>query len=149
MNEKEKLNFFLVKAFNGILKMEEKVLEQLCNKEISIKEFHIIEAIDMANKNGDSSMGPIADALYISDGTLSIAVNTLVKKGYIEKCKGADKRVVFLSLTEKGALANSSHKQYHSDMMDHLLTILSEEEVEILSSSIYKVLDFIENGYNK
>ncbi len=148
MNEKDKLNFFLVKAFNGILKMEERVLEELCNKEISIKEFHIIEAIVHAKNAGDNNMSSIAQQLYISDGTLSIAVNTLVKKGYIEKTKGVDKRVVILSLTEKGILAHDAHQAYHNDMMDDLLTVLGEEEAAVLSSSIYKVLDFIEKRYN-
>ena len=60
---------------------------------------HVIEAIGIeAPKN----MSSIARELSVTVGTLTIAMNSLVKKGYVERTRGLeDRRVVYISLSEK------------------------------------------------
>ena len=48
-------------------------------------------------------MSTVARELNVTVGTLTIAVNNLVKKGYIQRMRSQeDRRVVLISLTEQG-----------------------------------------------
>ena len=70
---------------------------------------HVIDAIGLdSNKN----MSSIARELAVTVGTLTISVNSLVKKGYVtRKRSNEDRRVVFISLSEKGVKAYYHHKR--------------------------------------
>ena len=61
---------------------------------------HIIAAV---GEHGAKSMSAVAKIQKVTVGTLTIAVNSLVKKGYITRVRSEeDRRVVLVSLTEKG-----------------------------------------------
>ena len=51
-------------------------------------------------------MSSIAKELSVTVGTLTIAMNSLVKKGYVKRERGEeDRRVVYISLSDKGKKA--------------------------------------------
>ncbi len=80
-------------------------------KNISITDMHIIEAIGMGEGRNMSS---VAKSLEITVGTLTIAINNLVKKGYVNRTRSTkDRRVVLISLSEIGKKAYKHHAHFH------------------------------------
>ena len=76
------INELLVQLFNDILQIEEKSLKEGIISDLSITEIHTIEAIGMY---AEKSMSEVAQILKITVGTLTTAINKLIKKGYVER----------------------------------------------------------------
>ena len=90
---------------------------------------HVIDAIGI---DRPKNMSSIARELSVTVGTLTISVNSLVKKGYVvrqrsEHRSSEDRRVVFISLSEKGVKAYYHHKKFHEQMIDSVVKELTEE----------------------
>lgn len=131
---KEKLNSFLVKTFNSILNIEERALKNGEFSDLSISKMHLIEEIC---KEYPSNMSSIAENLDITVGTLTVAVDKLVKQGYINRIKSpVDKRVVTIVPTEKGLNADKKHKQFHEEMVNTISSVLTEDELFIFAKAI-------------
>ncbi len=113
------VNDYLVSVFNDILTIEESELKKSQFKDLSITEMHTIEAIGMYKKKTTSE---VAKELSITVGTLTTAINKLVKKGYVERIRSEDdRRVVKLGLTKKGKLLFRVHQHFHREMVkEHL-----------------------------
>ena len=85
-------------------------------------------------------MSMIAKELSVTVGTLTIAMNSLVKKGYVTRARGtAARRVVYISLSEKGRHAYEHHKQFHHDMIEAILQDLTPDETESLVKALAKL----------
>lgn len=144
-NRSEKLNALLVQLFNDILHIEEKVLKSSEFKDLSITEMHTIDAI---GTKGNRTMGKIAHDLRITMGTLTSAINRLIKKGYVERSRTeADRRVVLVSLTEKGLQAYKIHDNFHREMVEATLDSFDEDRQEVLCEILEKVNRFFEKKY--
>ena len=76
------LNRLLVQLYGDILKIEEKSLQEGEFSDLSVTEIHIIEAIGI---KGCRTMSEIAYDLSITVGTLTTAINKLIKKEYVER----------------------------------------------------------------
>lgn len=134
------LNELLVELFNDILIIEQNAIRGGNLKDISITELHTIEAIGMYSSK---QMSEVAQGLGITVGTLTIAINNLVKKGYVERKRSeSDRRVVLVQLTRKGKLAYRIHEKFHSDMIKATINGLTDEEEEVLVKSLGKLVDF-------
>ena len=140
------LNELLVDLFNDILKIEQNALQEGHFKDLSVTEIHTIEAIGMYEGR---SMSEVADKLNITVGTLTTAINKLIKKGYVERKRlEEDKRVVLIELTKQGKLAYRIHEKFHKDMIRETISGLSEEEEHILINSLEKLSKFFKEKYN-
>lgn len=136
------LNSILVNLFNDILNIEEKALITEEFKDISVTDMHIIEAIGVAEPK---TMSTIAKALDVTMGTLTIGVNGLVKKGYVERNRSEkDRRIVYASLTTKGKGAFVHHMRFHKDMIDSVINGVTQEEAEVLTRTLKKLEDFFQ-----
>lgn len=146
-NEFKTLNELLVKNFNYILKIEENVLKQKEEtKKLSMTEIHTIEVIGESNR---PIMSEVAEKLKITIGTLSIAINRLVKKGYIEKnTNKEDKRAFNLSLTGKGEKVFKVHAGFHKEMIDAVINDLTLEEFKVVINFLGRISSFFANKYN-
>lgn len=134
------LNELLVELFNDILMIEQQALKSKDFNDLSITEIHTIEAIGMY---GDKTMSEVAEKLNITVGTLTVAVNNLEKKGYVERKRSEeDRRIVFVHLTKKGKLAYRMHEKFHSAMINQVIEGLTEEEEKVLISSLEKLNAF-------
>ena len=137
MEREELLNDLLVMLFNEVLDMENRALITGTFKEISINDMHIIDAIGVQESK---NMSTVAKAVSVTVGTLTTAVNNLVKKGYVSRVQSPeDKRVVLLSLTEKGIAAYQKHAAFHRRMVETVMDGFEGEEMEVLTRALGKL----------
>lgn len=137
------LNRILVSLFNDLIDIEENALITDEFKDISINDMHIIEAIGTGEPK---NMSTVAKAVSVTVGTLTIGINGLVKKGYVIRERGTvDKRVVYISLTDKGYRAYKHHELFHKNMALFIMDKLSEEEAIVLVSSLNKMSEYFNN----
>lgn len=137
---REEINDLLSSTFNSILRIEEKSLENRLTSGLTITEIHTIDAVGYREKN---PMNVVAARLDITLATLTIAVNKLVEKGYIERERDtADKRKVMISLTSKGRQVYRAHRMFHKKMVDEALATLNPEEEQVFLSAITKINGF-------
>lgn len=144
IGHQEKLNFFLVKVFNEILRIEEDCLQSDEFKDLSVREMHVIEAVCNADNDiGNNRASDIAEALHISAGTLTTEVALLEKKGCLLRRQDAqDRRIVRLYATERGKKANEAHQEFHRKMVSDVMNNLSEEEVNSLVKGLESLAEF-------
>ena len=134
------LNDVLVNLFRDIMDLEQKAIITDEFKDISNNDMHIIDAI---GEDGCKSMSTVAKALSVTVGTLTIAINSLVKKGYVSRERSEeDRRVVLLSLSEKGKRAFLHHKKFHDAMIRKVLEGLNEQETEVLVKALQNLRGF-------
>lgn len=140
------LNELLVELFNDILVIEQKSLKEGRFSDLSITEVHTIEAVGMYESR---TMSEIAQDLSITVGTLTIAINNLVRKEYVERERSnKDRRVVMIKLTRKGKLIYRIHKKFHSDLIKHTIEGLTDEEEKVLIRSLDKLNYFFKSKYH-
>ncbi|ENZ01610.1 MarR family winged helix-turn-helix transcriptional regulator [Clostridium thermobutyricum] len=147
MDKKEKiLNELMVDLFNDILQIEEQALKQGALNDLSVTEMHTLEAIGMYTER---TMSEVAQDLKITVGTLTTAINKLIKKEYVERKRiEEDRRVVLIKLTKRGKLAYRLHEKFHNDMIKATIDGLSEEEENTLISSLERLNEFFKREYN-
>lgn len=148
-SKKEQLNHFLVVTFNTILRLEEKTLESLTNNNLSISEVHLLETILETTKQTENTATNIANAAGITLGSLTTAVKTLEKKGYLvrERDKN-DKRIVHIIPTPIAIFVHRQHEEFHEKMVEEIVTNLSLQEEEILVDALSKVQNYF-SGQSK
>lgn len=140
------LNELMVDIFNDILTIEQTALQSGSFSDISVTEIHTIEAVGMYRTR---TMSEVAATLGITIGTLSVAINNLVKKDYVERKRtDIDRRVVNIQLTKRGKLAFRIHEKFHSDMIKATIDGLTDEENTILVKSLAQLNDFFKINYN-
>ena len=138
----ETVNDYLVSVFNDILTIEESELKKSQFNDLSITEMHTIEAIGMYKKKTSSE---VAKELSITVGTLTVAINNLVKKGYVERLRSEDdRRVVKLGLTKKGNLLFRVHQHFHREMVKNILKGMEQEEEQALLRALKNLHDFLQ-----
>ena len=91
----KQLNDLLVDTFKVITKIEEVSIRRT-GCELSVSEVHILESVGKGGAEG-RTISDIADDLRITLPSVTIAINKLVKKGYVQKVKSpTDGRMVFV-----------------------------------------------------
>ena len=115
------LNNVLVRLFHDIMTLEEKAIRTGEFSEISNNDMHIIEAIGIDEPRN------------------------LVKKGYVNRTRSEkDRRVVLISLTEKGRRAYEHHRLFHDKMIKATIANMSEQEEEVLAQALTNLIGFFE-----
>lgn len=139
----EIINRMLVYTFHEILDLEEKAIITEEFKDISNNDMHILEAIGPCEAK---RMSDVAKPLHVTMGALTTAMNALVKKGYVNRgYSERDRRVVLVSLTEKGGRAYRHHEQFHREMTQALMEQLSDEQLDAWVSTIDVLTAFFES----
>lgn len=88
----------LVHLFNDILRIEEESLHRRGVHGLSMREIHVLQAIMESGE--ENTMSAVAARLHVTVGSLTVAINTLVRKGYVERQRSSqDKRCIHLLLT--------------------------------------------------
>lgn len=146
MNEKlTQINKMLVEVYDDVNRIEEYSIKQGAFSDLSITEIHTIEAVGLY---GPKTMSEISMELEITMGTLTIAVDKLIKKGYLERSRSdTDRRIVNVSLTKKGKLAYRIHEKFHLDMVKEVLLDFTPEEEEVLLTALGKLNNHLKEIY--
>ena len=140
MDINSRLNELLVKLFRNVNVMEERALRTEEYGDVTTNDMHVIEAIGMEEAK---NMTSVARALEVTTGTLTIAVNSLVKTGYVDRVRSEeDRRVVLISLSEKGKKAYLHHRKFHEQMIGVVVEELTEEEQRVLEGALTKLNRF-------
>jgi len=128
----QELNGLLSDAFWSVLKIEEQAANMAAQGDLTISELHMLEAVSRGEEQGRSISALAAD-LKITLSSVTIAVNKLLKKGYVEKIRSEqDGRQVLVKLTKLGRKVNAGHLYFHENMVRNVSEGMSEEEKEIL-----------------
>ncbi len=139
------VNTLLVDTFNNILTIEQNALKKEKFFDVSVAEVHTIEAIGMYQTK---SMSEVARSLRITMGTLTVVINNLVKKGYVERFRcQSDKRVVQIKLTKKGKLVYRVHEQFHKNVVQATISGLTEEEHKVLCQTLTKLNVYLQKYF--
>ncbi|MBC2577405.1 MarR family transcriptional regulator [Peptostreptococcus russellii] len=144
-NSRKIINDIIVELFKNILTIEERSLRNRGIRDLSMTEIHTIEAI---GKGSYKTMSEIAEALNITMGTLTISINRLESKDYVYRSKDPnDRRVVLASLTKKGELVDKIHKNFHDEMIDHVMVDLKLDEDQALINALKNINEFFLKEY--
>lgn len=137
----------LLHIFDNVLLTEEMALSKGYFSDLSIAELHTLNAIGPYEAR---TMTETANILGITVGTLTVSIDRLVKKEYVERQRDTkDRRIVRISLTRQGKLAYRMHSKFHRVLVKRIMDPLSEEERKILTRTITEIDAFVEEQYKK
>jgi len=145
MSNHKSINEILVRLFADILDIEEKCLDRGEFSDLSITEMHILDNIGV---DKERNMSNTAKDLRITSGTLTTAIDNLIKKNYVARRRSSeDRRVVMIKLTDKGVLAYKAHEDFHKDLVISALMKLNNNEEEVLAKVLTNIDIFFKEKY--
>ncbi|CVK21077.1 MULTISPECIES: MarR family winged helix-turn-helix transcriptional regulator [Sporomusa] len=134
MNSVDELTHELFTFFDGFSSWENSVIK---TSDLTVSEAHAIEVL---GRYGQMNMKSLAQHLGVTTGTTTVTVDRLEKKEYARRQSvKEDRRVHLITLTPKGQQAFAEHHQYHADLTEQILSVLSNEEHEQLLSILKKI----------
>jgi DNA-binding MarR family transcriptional regulator len=103
---------------------------------ITYSQYHVLRRI----WKGGNSVSELSDCMSVSRPNISRAVDELVNEGLAQRERDAkDRRVVYLSLTEKGnELITQLHAENHT-FMDDLFSDFTDEELNEMTSAFLRL----------
>ena len=126
----EELNDAVVTLVSDFMNLEKMALLSSEFSDISMNDVHIIDAVGVEESR---NMSNIAHRLSVTVGSLTTAMNGLVRKGYVQRERSeVDRRVVYIRLTDKGQVVYERHNQYHMKLMQSMTAQMSEDEVRAM-----------------
>lgn len=107
---------------------------------ITTTQYHILRRI----KDSKKSISELSDCMFVSRPNISRAVEELVNGGWALRERDAqDRRIVYLSLTDKGQELIRQMKLKNDRFMSGMLSSLTDEELQTITDafeSLQKVL---------
>ena len=114
----EKVTDLLIKCQSASAK-EEDYLPTL--EKIKERYYSIIEELGL-NLSLEGEFELIANKLKVTVGSLTIAINRLVQKGYLLRTRHEmDHRIILVSTTQKGKKVLKAHDKFHEDILGLVL----------------------------
>ena len=153
-SEVEEMSESLVRIFENVLLTEEKSLSKGYFSDLSLAEMHTLTAIGPYEAK---TMSQTAQILGITTGTLTVSIDRLVKKGYVDRRRDdRDKRIVRISLTRNGKLACRMHSKFHRVLAKRILEPYGDDDrtrllelVKAIDVKIEGLLDRYEGSEEK
>ena len=144
------LNNLLTKVYRSLEKLEAEMVRASRNLDLSINEIHMLEAVELASQDEEATITDISTFLDISLPSVTLAVNKLIKKGYVVKkrCDG-DARMVRVSLTREGRRAERAHRYFHRSMVRSVMRELTAEEKAALVKGVSRLDTFLDQNIQK
>ena len=117
-----KLVIAMARTYNDMFFEIEKNVQEFG---LNISEFGVLE---MLYHKGDQPVQKVAVKILVTSGTITYVINKLEKKELVvrRKCE-KDKRVFYVSLTEKGREFISDIFPKHKEFLDNLFIELNED----------------------
>lgn len=134
----------LVHLFNDLLRIEERTLQKHVGS-LSMREVHIIEAV-CAAQTEDNTMTVLAATLRVTVGSLTVAIKTLERKGYVIRQRSdTDKRRVHVLPLPPALEVEKHHREFHRRMVDAVTTAVPPEQLDVLLQSLHAIYDYFYN----
>lgn len=133
----------LQEAFNYVANytnvIEERTMDTKLIPDLTIGELHVIEMVD---QNNNKPMTLVAKKMKVTVGSLTIAVNRLVQKGYLLRTRHEmDHRIILLSITPKGKKVLKIHDQFHDNILGLVLDSLTLKQTLTVMNQFAMVLE--------
>lgn len=145
--QEKQLDEILARLLVSAYKIEEKAIQQISDKTLTLSEIHVLREIPGERPR---TMSMVAEGLKISVGALTTAIDKLTEKGYVKRFRGkTDKRTMKVVLTPKGREAYEEHRKFHKQMIDAAISDLNKKEKELLLSTLIRIDDFFEKEGEK
>ena len=144
------LDELLVNTFRAIRAIEETMLSDLSNENLSISEMPIIEAIGAAEREpGPHGQGrtitEIAQTQSKSLPSATVAVKKLERKGYVYKSRGRDDaRRIYVRLTPLGQRADTSHRYFHRQMVNAVARAMPQADRDAMMDGLKALNTFFQ-----
>ena len=131
----------LVHLFNDLLRIEERTLQKHVGP-LSMREVHIIEAVCAAQAE-DNTMTVLAATLRVTVGSLTVAIKTLERKGYVVRQRSAaDKRRVHVLPLPPALEVEKHHRDFHRRMVEAVTNAVPPEQLDVLITSLHAIYDY-------
>jgi MarR family transcriptional regulator, 2-MHQ and catechol-resistance regulon repressor len=123
----------LMKAFHSI---DARVSRSLRESQLGDSDFRVLEAL---LHKGPMPVNTIGEKVFLTSGSISTAVDRLLKRGLVVRLDNKDdRRVRIVELTAKGQKLISKLFSAHAQEMEALASVLSAEERSALVESLKK-----------
>jgi Transcriptional regulators len=130
----EELTNELLFFFNGFSSWENSIVRA---SDLTISEAHALEVLGEHEK---INMKALAQKLGVTTGTTTVTVDRLEKKDFAKReSTREDRRVNLIALTEKGKKAFVEHHNYHMQLTEQMVSILSEDEIRQFLDTLKKI----------
>lgn len=137
MRKDENITAVISRTLHLLDEIEEKAMRPGQAAGYSLRQVYYLDTVSKLNT---PTLSQLADVLNVSKPTVTVAVNSLIKDGLIEKKQdNSDKRAFHLILTEKGRRLISAHEQAHQEFVGKLIEHLSESEKKQLAAIFLKI----------
>lgn len=135
------INQVLVHLFNDLLRIEENTLRRE-GISLSMREVHAIEAA-CAAEGEENTMSALAAKLRVTVGSMTVAVGTLERKGYLVRQRSkTDRRCVHVVPTAAALEVERVHRAYHQRMTRAVMEAVPEENLDVLIGALAAVNDY-------
>lgn len=128
-NREQAINHVLVHLFNDVLRLEEDSLREAGVVGLSMREIHILEAVCGAGE--ENTMSALARRLRVTIGSLTVAMKTLERKGYVlRRRSSSDKRCIHVLPLAQAWQVEEKHRAYHQRMTRAVMTAVPPEQLD-------------------
>jgi DNA-binding MarR family transcriptional regulator len=95
-------------------------------------------------RHGKINLSGLAAGIHVTPANVTGIIDRLVEQGFVARIPdSADRRVVWLSVTEKGESTLSNLREGRSGKMRELLECLSEKELSVVSQAFDILADAV------
>ena len=136
----EQLSCILLQMYKNVINLEDNARKNVNFRiNLTINEIHFLEAVGADRAKG-KSVSELAEVLSISKPSVTVAVNKLEKKGYVEKRHSQiDGRSVQVVLTHEGSIINAYYQYFRRRMVRKINDGLTGQEKEFLTKAFEKI----------
>lgn len=145
----DEMSNLFVRVFNQILSREEQSFKNMGFKDLTLREVHVLEAVFALYATGNNRMSEIAKYLSITPGSLTVSVNGLVNKGYLERQNNpGDRRVVLIVPTDKAENVYKIHSKSRNEMIAEIVAQMQPCDNDWLYEVFQKLNIYFEKNKN-
>ncbi len=141
----DRINKLLDETYKTIAEKEENKVKKNAHLNLTNGELHLMEEIGR-HEEGGCTITVLAHSLSYALPSITVAVNKLEKKGYVNKARSPqDKRELRVSLTKRGEKINTVHQYIHRRISRGIANSFTEKEQEILIRGLEKIIELFKN----
>lgn len=127
----------LIILFKAQISLANSVKKSLENTGLNLNEFVAMEALYTKER---LTTQQLVDSVLIPNSSMTYVLDILMEKSYVkrEQCT-TDRRIKYVSLTEKGKTYFESVYKKHYEYIRDILDVLDEEEEKQMNESLKKI----------